>query len=158
MFEYSFTAVIGLILASLILVKYFPNKKFSSIPIFPFPSDKRKNFFIIQKRRFDQMSNWWQWCWWHLLNVGVQRYCNTIVDAGDQNDQNCHQHLIVVTNTFRLQHRCNLSNELFEILVELCIGCMWRNFTKNVFNWWLVSDECSSSYCSYWFRTYQQSF
>ena len=27
-----------------------------------------------------------------------------IIDVGDQNDQNCHQHLKVVTNTFCLQH------------------------------------------------------
>ena len=29
------------------------------------------------------------------------------MDVGDQNDQNRHQNLKIVTNTFRLQHRCN---------------------------------------------------
>ena len=34
----------------------------------------------------------WQWCWWHLLNVG------------GQNGQNRQQYLIIVTNALRLQH------------------------------------------------------
>ena len=52
-----------------------------------------------------------QWCWWHLLKVG---------DAHVKKDGRCwwpkwpkpsvtvrHQYLIIVTNTFRLQHQCN---------------------------------------------------
>ena len=42
-------------------------------------------------------------CWWHLLNV-VRHQCKKIVDLGDRNGQNRHQHLevirIVVTNIF----------------------------------------------------------
>ena len=53
MFEYNYTAMIGLIIGGLILLKYFSNKAISPFPIFAFPSDKRKNFYIIQKGRFD---------------------------------------------------------------------------------------------------------
>ena len=35
------------------------------------------------------------------------------MDVGDENGQNRHQYLIVVTNAFRLQHRCN--------------RCCWQN-------------------------------
>ena len=52
MFEYNYTAMIGLIIGGLILLKYFSNKAISPFPIFAFPSDKRKNFYIIQKGRF----------------------------------------------------------------------------------------------------------
>ena len=58
MFEYtcSFTAIIGLMIGGLLPVKYFLKKLDSSIPIFVFPSDKRKNFYIIQKSRFDPLK------------------------------------------------------------------------------------------------------
>ena len=42
--------------------------------------------------------------WWHLLNVGVRRFCNKIMNVGDQNGQKRHQHLIFDTITFCLQH------------------------------------------------------
>ena len=42
--------------------------------------------------------------WWHILNVGAWRKRKKIVYAGDENDENCHEHLIIVINTFRLQH------------------------------------------------------
>ena len=43
-------------IGGLLLVKYFLKKPDSSIPIFAFPSDKRKNFYIIQKSRFDPLK------------------------------------------------------------------------------------------------------
>ena len=39
------------------------------------------------------------------LNGGARRQCKKIVDFGDKNGQNRHQHLIIVINTFCLQHR-----------------------------------------------------
>ena len=57
---------------------------------------------------------WWLrlmtncWYWWHLLNV-VRHQCKNIVVVGDQNGQNRHQYLevvsIVVTNIFRFNIR-----------------------------------------------------
>ena len=41
-------------------------------------------------------------CW--CPSWAAQRLCKKIVDFGDLNGQNRRQHLIVVTNTFRLQH------------------------------------------------------
>ena len=46
-------------------------------------------------------------CWYSTL-------IKKILDVGDQNGQNRHQHLIVVTNTFRLQHPSPTS--IFNIL------------------------------------------
>ena len=31
--------------------------------------------------------------WLHLFNVGAQRLCKKMMDVGDQNGQNCHQHI-----------------------------------------------------------------
>ena len=42
--------------------------------------------------------------WWHLLKVCARCLCKMIVDVGDRNGQNRHQYLIVITNTFPLQH------------------------------------------------------
>ena len=58
MFEYTctYTAIIGLMIGGLLLVKYFLKKPDSLIPIFAFPSDKRKNFYMIQKSRFDPLK------------------------------------------------------------------------------------------------------
>ena len=58
MFEYTctYTAIIGLVIGGLLLVKYFLKKPDSSTPIFAFPSDKRKNFYIIQTSRFDPLK------------------------------------------------------------------------------------------------------
>ena len=53
MLENSFTAVIGLIIGGLLLAKYFMKKSISSIPIFSFPPDRRDNFKMIRKDRFD---------------------------------------------------------------------------------------------------------
>ena len=39
-----------------------------------------------------------------FLNNGARRQCKKIIDVGDQNCENRHQHLKVVVNTFRLQH------------------------------------------------------
>ena len=49
-------------------------------------------------------------CWWHLLNVGARRLCKTIVDLGDQNGRNRHQHPV---SKIGHQHRCHLSLEMF---------------------------------------------
>ena len=37
-------------------------------------------------------------------DVGARSSCKKIEDVGDENDQNRHQHLNVVANTFRLQN------------------------------------------------------
>ena len=68
MFEYTctYTAIIGLMIGGLLLVKYFLKKPDSSIPIFAFPSDKRKNFYIIQKSRFDPLK---------ILTFSILTYC-----------------------------------------------------------------------------------
>ena len=70
MFEYNYTVMIGLIIGGLILLKYFSNKAISPFPIFAFPSDKRKNFYIIQKGRFHHfyhpyMFKWTKVKWLH---------------------------------------------------------------------------------------------
>ena len=44
------------------------------------------------------------WCCWHLLNICERRMFKKTTDVGDQNRQNRHQHVKVVTNTVRLQH------------------------------------------------------
>ena len=49
--ECSKTFLITLIIAGLMLVKYFRTKT-TRYPIFEFPSDKRENFHIITKDRF----------------------------------------------------------------------------------------------------------
>ena len=38
------------------------------------------------------------------LDFGDQRFCQKIGNVSDGKDQNVHQHLKNVTNTFRLQH------------------------------------------------------
>ena len=92
-------------------------------------SDKRgaesvteEKFTILFQVSFDLLHRcWWQVdvgdfmlvtefrCWWHLFNVGAQRWCLKIEDVGDENSQNRHQHLKVVSNTFRLQHQSRTS-------------------------------------------------
>ena len=67
MFEDNYTAMIGLIISGLILLKYFSNKAISPFPIFAFPSDKRKNFYIIQKGRFDHF-----WCKISFVHFYIQ--------------------------------------------------------------------------------------
>ena len=42
------------------------------------------------------------WCWWHLLNVGARKLMFKY--SGWPKWAKRHQHLIVVTNTFRLKH------------------------------------------------------
>ena len=51
MLEYSTTSLTALIIAGLMLVKYF-RMKTNEFPIFPFPSERRENFHIITKDRF----------------------------------------------------------------------------------------------------------
>ena len=53
--------------------------------------------------------------WWRFLNLGdifwmlrSDAYEKKIVDIGDQNVQNRHQHFIVIINTFCHKHWCNL--------------------------------------------------
>ena len=51
------------------------------------------------------------WCWrrkvggdlWMLVTY-FECWCPTLVDVSDQNGRNPHEHLIIVTNTFYLQH------------------------------------------------------
>ena len=43
-------------------------------------------------------------CWLQFFGVGARRLCYKIKDVDDENDQNRHQHLKIVANTFRLQH------------------------------------------------------
>ena len=69
----------------------------------------------------DNILTRWQWlrvgddllilatdlrCWWHFLNVDDRCQYQKIVDVGDQNGYNHHQHLQFVSN-IRHQHRCN---------------------------------------------------
>ena len=39
------------------------------------------------------------------LNVGGRHLCKIIVDVGDQNGSTRHQHLLIVTKTFRVKHQ-----------------------------------------------------
>ena len=71
-----------------------------------------------------------------------------IVDVGDQKGQNRHQHLIVVTNTFRLQHPSPTSMKPIEITLRMLVSLKilpnknmvwWENtiyFIINM-NWWI---------------------
>ena len=39
-----------------------------------------------------------------FLNVGARRLCEKIEDVGEENGQNRHQHLKIVTNMFPLRY------------------------------------------------------
>ena len=58
--------------------------------------------------------------WWHLLNFAVRRLFEKIADAGDQNGQNRHQHLKVVTNI-----------EVTHCSQDIFYYCLTRSYTNN---------------------------
>ena len=51
--------------------------------------------------------------WILVSDTTVQK----LVDVGDQNGQNRHQHVIVVTNLSRLQHRCY--RLLLQVIIQI---------------------------------------
>ena len=130
MLENSFTAVIGLIVGGLIIAKYLMKKSISSIPIFTFPSDRSENFKMIQKDRLDPLFT---------SDSVTSDSVRSVPEPGGRKS--------------RIYHSFNLQRK-----VKPCIGCVRRNSSKDLIIWWLVSIEYYPSYCSYWLRSYQQSF
>ena len=55
MFECSFTALLGVVVAGLVLVRFLGKRNNFSYPIVFFPKDKRQNFHAIKKERFQKL-------------------------------------------------------------------------------------------------------
>ena len=81
------------------------------------------------------------WCLWHGLNVVARHYGRKILDVDDQNSQNGHQDLKIVTNTFRLQihhqYRCSLIR--FELYLKI-----FYSENKKVFDAFFRADHTIS--------------
>ena len=88
------------------------------------------------KSRLMFMKSWWQnfdLCdiFWTLVRDGNLK---KIVYVGDQNGQHFRQHLKVVINTFRLQHRCNLY-QLQAFLFQFQWTSAYCRFRFMFFDW-----------------------
>ena len=87
--------------------------------------------------RFAMILSPWQWCWW------LKKSCGRFVDVDDifrmlaSDVYMSHQHLIVVTNTFRHQHRRNLAK------IELVLCLNWID--KLDPDIWFTTTRCRNS-------------
>ena len=57
MFECSFTALLGVVVAGLVLVRFLGKRNSSPFPTVFFPKDKKENFEAIKKERFQKPVN-----------------------------------------------------------------------------------------------------
>ena len=107
------------------------------------------------RRKSTCLSRYWlivTWSWWHFLNVGdgisilktsfessARSKCKKLVDADDQNDQNRHQHLEVVTNTFGSMDVDSRLRRLHPSFLQ--VDGEWIFFSWTYHTWTYSDDE-----------------
>ena len=87
--------------------------------------------------------------WWHLLDVGTQRWCLKIKYFGNENGQNRHQHLRIVANTAWLKIiKCLTLLRRFDLCDSSFDFCFLKCLTPgNLFSYGSKFSRISCSIC-----------